>query len=409
MKIIELRAQNIKRLTAVEIHPDGDLVVISGRNGQGKTSVLDSIMYALGGKSCIPERPVREGANVGVITLDLGDLKITRTMTPGGAATLHVEDAKGRKMSAPQGVLDKLVGRLSFDPMLFLRQRPKDQVETVRAVTGLDLSDIDAERIENYEQRTESRRIAKRMRALVDEIVHYDDAPDEEISVAAVSDELETAGKVCAKIDADIQRADSEDILIAAAERDIQDLHRKIKYLNDSIGEHKARRAKARNDAKIDRPDVQAIRDRLGNAEGINAKVRSNAKRADAMTTAENLDEDVAKLSKTIERLDKKRADAIAAADMPIKGLEFDDAGVTLDGIPFEQASSAEQLRTSVAMGIALNPELRVLLIRDGSLLDEDGLRMMAKMAAEADAQVWIERVGTADADGIVIEDGTNV
>lgn len=409
MKIIELRAQNIKRLTAVEIRPDGELVVISGRNGQGKTSVLDSIMYALGGKSCIPERPVREGANVGVITLDLGDLKITRTITPGGAATLHVEDAKGRKLSAPQGVLDKLVGRLSFDPLLFLRQRPRDQVETVRAVTGLDLSEIEAERLENYEQRTESRRIAKRMRALVDEIVHYDDAPDREISVAAVSDELEVARKVNGKIDDANKAAEAEGRWLSSATMESDNLQREVDQLNEKIEDHKSRKLKAENDAKRERIDAEDIRDRLGKAEGINAKVRSNAKRADALTTADNLDIDVAKLSETIQDLDKKRSDAIAAADMPIDGLAFDDDGVTLNGIPFDQASSAEQLRTSVAMGIALNPELRVLLIRDGSLLDEDGLRMMANMAAEADAQVWIERVGTADANGIVIEDGTNV
>ena len=49
MRIISLQAENIKRLKAVEITPEGDIVVIAGRNGQGKTSVLDSIWYALGG------------------------------------------------------------------------------------------------------------------------------------------------------------------------------------------------------------------------------------------------------------------------------------------------------------------------------------------------------------------------
>ena len=79
---------------------------------------------------------------------------------------------------------------------------------------------------------------------------------------------------------------------------------------------------------------------------------------------------------------------------------------MTFDGKPFDQASSAEQLRVSVAMGIALNPTLRVLLVRDGSLLDKESFKMMAEMASEADAQVWIERVEDDDHVGIVIEDG---
>jgi hypothetical protein len=84
----------------------------------------------------------------------------------------------------------------------------------------------------------------------------------------------------------------------------------------------------------------------------------------------------------------------------------FGEDGITFNGLPFEQASSAEQLRVAVAMGLALNPTLRVLLIRDGSLLDAENLGMVAEMAAEADAQVWIERVGEGDECAVVIEDG---
>ena len=57
-------------------------------------------------------------------------------------------------------------------------------------------------------------------------------------------------------------------------------------------------------------------------------------------------------------------------------------------------------------MGLALNPTLRVLLIRDGSLLDDDSMRLIAEMAAKADAQVWLERVGEGDKSAIIIEDG---
>ena len=39
MKIIELHAENVKRLKAVQIRPTGPLVEIAGRNGQGKSSV----------------------------------------------------------------------------------------------------------------------------------------------------------------------------------------------------------------------------------------------------------------------------------------------------------------------------------------------------------------------------------
>lgn len=88
-------------------------------------------------------------------------------------------------------------------------------------------------------------------------------------------------------------------------------------------------------------------------------------------------------------------------------GLTFDENGVLLNKIPFDQASSAEQLKVSLAMGIAMNPKLRVLLIRDGSLLDEDNLKMIAELAAKNDCQIWLERVGSGDEVSIIIEDGS--
>ena len=97
----------------------------------------------------------------------------------------------------------------------------------------------------------------------------------------------------------------------------------------------------------------------------------------------------------------------ISKAAYPVAGLGFDQlGGVTFNGLPFSQASTAEQLRVSVAIGLALNPQLRVLLIRDGSLLDDDSMKMVAKMAAKADAQVWIERVEIDGQVSVVIEDG---
>jgi hypothetical protein len=111
-------------------------------------------------------------------------------------------------------------------------------------------------------------------------------------------------------------------------------------------------------------------------------------------------------MDKVIAKADKDKAGRLADTKMPIEGLGLDENGVTFDGIPFEQCGDAEQLRISVAMGLALNPKLKVLLIRDGSLLDENSLKLLAEQAAAADAQVWIERVGDKDKCAVIIEDG---
>ena len=98
---------------------------------------------------------------------------------------------------------------------------------------------------------------------------------------------------------------------------------------------------------------------------------------------------------------------SIEAAEMPVAGISLSDESVMFNGQPLSQASSAEQLKVSVAMAFALKPRLKICLIRDGSLLDENSLKLVAGMAEEADAQVWLEKVSSDGAGcSVVIEDG---
>lgn len=74
-KIISLKARNYQRLVAVEITPEGNVVTINGKNGAGKSSVLDSITAALGGvnKRDIP-KPIRDGEDSAEIALETDEL-----------------------------------------------------------------------------------------------------------------------------------------------------------------------------------------------------------------------------------------------------------------------------------------------------------------------------------------------
>ena len=139
MKIVSLETENVKRLKAVRIEPDGTMVVIGGRNAQGKSSVLDSIEMALGGKESAPREPIRRGEKSARVVLQLDGeygLKIVRKFTEKGS-TLSIETADGMKPKSPQGLLDQLCNRIAFDPLQFVRQKPADQAATLRKLVGL--------------------------------------------------------------------------------------------------------------------------------------------------------------------------------------------------------------------------------------------------------------------------------
>ena len=65
MKINKLEIENVKRIKAVRLEPaQNGLTVIGGNNNQGKTSVLDSIAWALGGEKYRPSEAARAGSAV---------------------------------------------------------------------------------------------------------------------------------------------------------------------------------------------------------------------------------------------------------------------------------------------------------------------------------------------------------
>ncbi len=100
------------------------------------------------------------------------------------------------------------------------------------------------------------------------------------------------------------------------------------------------------------------------------------------------------------------KAAAIAGAEMPVPGLSFGDGEVLFDGLPLDQASQAEKIRISVAIAMAANPKLRVLCIRDGSLLDRESLRLLSELIESQDYQCWLEVTDDEGKTGVVIEDG---
>lgn len=421
MKIIRLEAENVKRLRAVEIEPEpgGGLVVIRGENGQGKSSVLDAIAYALGGTRVQPPKVIRDGETEAHAVIETDDgLIIERRWTPGGQR-LEVRSKDGAKYPAPQKHVDDLVGRLSFDPLAFMRLDPKAQAEAVRKLVGLDFSELDAKRAGLFEMRTEINRRAQTTRSQAQGLPDQPAAPVDVAQLLAKMNDLQLQRED----DLQLQNKHAEIIRegklaashIEAVQKRIAELEASLAEWRKQLTEATAKRDTLRRnlrdvESEIEMrppiaPELERVRAELQSAEGVNVRARDYARRQALEKDAAELETEAAAWGEKIKAIDEEKTAALAAAKFPVPGMAFTGEGVTLNGLPLEQASSAEQLRVSVGMGLALNPKLRVLLIRDGSLLDGNSLQLVAGMAKAADAQVWIEIVGK-NGGGVIIEDG---
>ena len=408
MKIIALQAENVKRLQAVEIKPDGkNLVIVGGMNGNGKTSVLDSIWYGLGGRGSLPPKPVREGAEEAVITLDLGEYRVTRTIKPDGTGSVKLTNNEGARYPSPQTILDGLVGNLSFDPLEFSRMDDRKQLATLKQLVNLDFTKLDMARAGKVEERLLVGREVKNLQGQLAGLVKHEGVPDQEFSVSDLTLKLQQAQDHNHRIDKLEQHVQDTVATLEEWKNRVVDLRKELADAEGQVvaWEGKLKDAETAANAQP-RIDTVAIVERIGQYDEVLRKVRENKQRAQVQEQLAEKQKAYEAFTQQIEAIDAEKEKALAGAKFPVKGLSFNETGVLVNGVPFKQASGAEQLRISVAMGIALNPRLKVLLVRDGSLLDSNSLELVARMAAEHDAQVWLERVGTGDENAIIIEDG---
>lgn len=414
MKIVQLKAENVKRLQAVEINPDGSMVVIGGKNGQGKSSILDSVIYALTGTRSIPDEPVRKGEEEAEIRVEMdGDppLIVRRKIKADGKSTLTVTEVSDRgiesKVRKPQELLDKIVGKLAFDPLAFTRETPKNQVDILREVVGCDVSDLDAKVEELMEERKHVKRELSQVESQIAGIPEVKDAPDKESSVSELIEERDRVSKLI-DVEGDAREAlESARNDLDILEDELSELLAKIDRAKKTVKEKEKLQTEAEAaTAELPEDALEDLNNRIRNCEDTNRKVRQKQARDKMKAEANEKARSALSLTAQIDDLRKQKIDRMAAVDWPVDGLAFTDDGIEFNGLPFEQCSSAEQLKIAAAIGLAQKPELSILFIREGSLLDEESLKTVAELAGKYGAQVWIERVSEGAECSVVIEDG---
>jgi len=399
MKVISLTTTNYKRAKHVEIKPDpdGNLVIVAGKNGQGKSSVLDSISAALGGaNSKTTPKPIRDGEDRAEIVLETEELTVTRVFTPSGSR-LTLTGKDGAKYPKGQAKLDELVGDLSMDPLAFTLLDDKKQLAQLLELVELpfDPDQLEDERKQVFDERTAVNRRVKEFESALAQFGELPEGvPANEVSVSELLGEYREG----------VDNNESYSRAYTAAEN----AWNRITQLRAELekAEKSASETQEHLDLHDNPIDLTSIQSQIDGAEETNRLVRKAKERGSLSFQHEAAKGQANSLTAKLDEIAKTKADGLASASFPVDGLGFTEDGVTYQGVPFKQASSAEQIRVSMAMAIALNPKLKVIRIQDGSLLDSDSLALIEETAQVHGYQIWLEVVGDDIEDAYTIIDG---
>jgi len=425
-KLIKLNVQNFKRIQAVEIEPTGNLTIVGGMNEQGKSSLLDSISVLLQGKTTKIPEPVRKGTKKATITGEIqkdewdafDDMIITRTITAAGNWYVKVQDKNGRAYKSPEGMLKEIFGE-PLDPVEFVRMSPAERVETLKRITGLDFSKLDARRKEFYDDRTLVGREVKQIEGSIKGFeAYYPDVPEEKVSVTAL---LEKLGKRQAvnrangdkkknlkDLNVDIRTGEK---VILDSEKGIKQLQEKLQISKDLLNNYILKKSALEDEINnLKDTDEQEIKDQIAKVEETNTKIDSNVKFDKETEKLEQKKYAYQMLTSKLQKIEDDKQSQLSKIDFPVDGLSFNENDVLYNDLPFneKQLSSEELLRVSFAIAIAARPNLKNILIREGSLLDENNLKLIGKMAEDAGIHVFVEVVsdGTDGKATIIIENG---
>lgn len=415
IKINALELENVKRIKAVSFEPhESGLTVIGGRNAQGKTSVLDAIAWALGGNKFKPSRPERDGSVLPPalkITLSNG-LIVERK---GKNSDLKITDPSGKK--GGQKLLDEFIEELALNLPKFMNMNGKQKADELLRIIGVgeQLADLTMKENRIYSDRQAIGRIWKQKEASAKEMTHYDDVPDELISV----NELIMQQQAILARNGENQRKRDRLREITFEKENIRSeckrLETQIEDLQKRLNERKTAWQKAVKDEEIAMKDAADLIDEsteelernIQQVESINNKIRINQAEAKALDEAAEYGRQYDQHTKDLEKIRKEKYDLLNNADLPLEGLSVDsDGDITYKGQKWDNMSSAEQLMVATAIVRKLNPQCGFVLLDKLEQMDVQTMLDFGKWLEDEGLQAIATRVSTGGECSIIITDG---
>lgn len=207
IRLHELRVEGFKKIKVVKFKLRNGITEIAGRNGAGKSSVLDAVKVFFDGlprsKAELTE-PVNKDVERAVISGRIGDMIVERVIArkKGGEAghttalRFQATTEGSRPYRATQEQLDDLIGQHNLDPLDFIKLDAKGKFDALKAfVPDFDFDENKQQEAGARTRRTDVNKLAKDAQSAADMIIVPAGTPEELIDEDALTLKLTTASE----------------------------------------------------------------------------------------------------------------------------------------------------------------------------------------------------------------------
>lgn len=410
IKINKLEIENVKRVKAVKIEPTPTgLTVVGGKNNQGKTSVLDSIAWALGGEKYRPSQAQREGSVLPpALRVQLSNGLIVERK--GKNSDLKVIDPNGKK--GGQQLLNEFVEQLAIDLPKFMESTGKEKAQTLLKIIGVgdELVKLEINEQELYNQRRTIGQIADQKKKYADEQVFYQEAPKELVSPSEL---IKQQQDILARNGENQRKRDRALSLHVERNR----LAEKVNALKEELEKYQQQLIKVDKDMTIAYKSAEELKDEstaeleasISNIDEINRKVRANLDKEKAEEDAKNYKDQYDALTAQINQIRNAKFDLLNKADMPLPELSVENGELIYKGYKWDNMSGSDQLKVATAIVRKLNPKCGFVLLDKLEQMDIDTMNEFGHWLEQEGLQAIATRVSTGDECSILIEDGYSI
>lgn len=401
MYIASMTIKNLRNVEFLDVHFSKLMNKISWKNWAWKSTLIDAIWFWILWKTYMwswtsAELYITQWKEECEINIKIADenrvIHVRRKVTKAWNVYLEAVDSKADKLS--QKELNALLYTICIDPLEFTRKNSKEQFELVKQITWCDTSEIDTFINWYLDDRKRANAQLKSSKSILESM--WEPEQVERVDVSEAMKQLEEIQDYNKSVRTTIDRLTSFKNKQIELQQKKERLLAQLKQVDLDIMSCdwmiKTVMEVPQSDWKL--KDESYLKEVIWWADLQNQQAQKYQDYLKAKEQFENDQKTYDDLDAKVEAKRKEKDDMIKSAKMPIENMIFTEADwIIVNWIPFSQHSTWQQLIMACKIATFTNPDLKVIVIKDWSLLDDKSVEEISKFAEENEYQVYMEIV----------------